>query len=103
MLALHSNVVGLVNTPLRAANTRASVRMDTSIGDITFDQLPWTTSEVSDREGMIELSKKLNPVVGFWGTRVAMISLLSPTGERHLTIRALARHAQIRSTSSATT
>jgi hypothetical protein len=70
MLSLHTSAVALVNNvaPVRYNAARAAVSMEGStIGDITFDQIPWTdTSEISDKDGMIELSKKLNPVVGFW-------------------------------------
>merc|ERR1719181_2000251 len=63
MLAVQTSAFGLVNAPMRA-----NIRMQegSSIGDITFEQLPWTTSEISDKAGMVELAKKLNPVVGFW-------------------------------------
>merc|ERR1719261_1882519 len=34
--------------------------------EVTFDAKPWTSGEISDKAGLIELSKKLNPVVGYW-------------------------------------
>jgi len=43
---------------------RAAPQM--SLGDISFDQKPWTTGEISDKAGMEALAKKLNPTVGFW-------------------------------------
>jgi hypothetical protein len=67
MLALSSSSLGFAPASARvAAPMRASVSMDSTLGDITFDQIPWTGGEVSDQAGMIELSKKLNPVVGFY-------------------------------------
>eukprot|EP00966_Prymnesium_polylepis_P248839 5753357-Prymnesium_polylepis.1 len=43
----------------------ASVKMGFS-DEVTFDAKPWTSGEVSDKAGLEELAKKLNPVVGFW-------------------------------------
>jgi hypothetical protein len=69
MLATQIATYGYANAALHATAARAHVSMQegSAIGDITFDQIPWTGStEVSTREGMVELAKKLNPVVGFW-------------------------------------
>jgi len=69
MLSMVVAPTGLMSAraPIVNGPARASVSMEGStIGDITFDQVPWTGSEVSDKAGMVELAKKLNPVVGFW-------------------------------------
>jgi hypothetical protein len=37
-----------------------------NIGEVNFDQQPWTTGEISTKAGMKELAIAQNPVVGFW-------------------------------------
>jgi len=67
MLSMVSASSGLMGASAVRAPARASVTMEGStIGDITFDQIPWTGSEVSDKAGMVKLAQALNPVVGFW-------------------------------------
>jgi len=34
--------------------------------EFTFDAKPWSSGEISDKAGLTELAKKLNPTVGFW-------------------------------------
>jgi hypothetical protein len=53
-----------VVTPAKAAG-RAAVSMGFS-DEVTFDSKPWTSSQISDKAGLEELAKKLNPVVGYW-------------------------------------
>ena len=36
--------------------------------DTTFEK-PWTSDEISDKEGLKALALKLNPVIGYWGAR----------------------------------
>ena len=36
------------------------------LGDIDFNQKPWTGNEISTRAGMQALAKEQNPIVGFW-------------------------------------
>ena len=62
MLALP--VAALSYAPV-TASARASPKMN--LGDISFDQKPWTSGEISDKAGMVALANKLNPTVGFWG------------------------------------
>jgi hypothetical protein len=68
MLAIAPSTLGLVNAPMRVTSSaRAAVSMESTIGDVTFEQIPWTgSSEISTKAGMVDLAKKLNPVVGFW-------------------------------------
>jgi hypothetical protein len=51
------------NAPLRHAQP---VMQSSGLSDITFDQIPWTTGEISTKAGMQELAKKQCPPVGFW-------------------------------------
>jgi hypothetical protein len=44
--------------------SKASPRM--GLEELSFDQKPWATGEISDQAGMEALAKKLNPTVGFW-------------------------------------
>jgi hypothetical protein len=50
--------------PAAPAGARASAKMN--LGDISFDQKPWASGEISDKAGMVALANKLNPTVGFW-------------------------------------
>jgi len=61
-------------TPLHAPTTRAgtpvakvdiSARPDLPVLDFTFEK-PWTSGEISDKEGLKALATKLNPIVGYW-------------------------------------
>ena len=47
-------------TPVKAAG-RAAVSMGFS-DEVTFDSKPWTSNQISDKAGLEELAKKLNPV-----------------------------------------
>jgi len=62
MLAL--NVQSFAYAP--AVVPRASLRMAAEGMTPDFSDKPWTSGEISDKAGLIELSKKLNPVVGYW-------------------------------------
>jgi len=55
-LAFHAPVAPVTRSAISMAD---GVAPDTSIK-------PWTSSEISDAAGLAELSKKLNPVVGYW-------------------------------------
>jgi len=53
------------STPTMAFKTDTP-RPDLQSGlDFTFDK-PWSSSEISDKAGLVTLAKKLNPIVGYW-------------------------------------
>ena len=65
--------------PLSAAALRASSPVmqevfkkftDDFTIDTTFEK-PWASDEISDKEGLKALALKLNPVIGYWGARLA--------------------------------
>merc|ERR1719482_1174700 len=42
-------------------------QMSGGLQDIDFNSKPWgADSDISDKDGMVALAKKLNPTVGFW-------------------------------------
>jgi hypothetical protein len=63
-----SSVAALSYAPQMAPVARAS-RAATQMSfssEFTVESKPWTGSEVSDKAGLEELAKKLNPTVGYW-------------------------------------
>jgi len=63
-----SSVAALSYAPQMAPVARASraaTKMSFS-SEFTVESKPWTSSEVSDKAGLEELAKKLNPTVGYW-------------------------------------
>jgi len=62
MLALSVNSLAYAPTVM----PRASVSMAAEGVAPDFSDKPWTSGEISDAAGLKELSKKLNPVVGYW-------------------------------------
>jgi hypothetical protein len=60
MLALSVNTVAFA--PVRAPAPRMAAEGVAP----DFSDKPWTSSEVSNKAGLVDLAKKLNPVVGFW-------------------------------------
>jgi len=63
-----SSVAALSYAPQMAPVARAS-RAATSMSfssEFTVESKPWTSSEVSDKAGLQELAKKLNPTVGYF-------------------------------------
>merc|ERR1712232_53237 len=70
-LPFESMIAASTLTPFAYAPTampsasRAHVKMSFA-DDFTTESKPWTSSQVSDKAGLEELAKKLNPVVGYW-------------------------------------
>jgi len=62
MLALSVNSLAFAPTVM----PRASVSMAAEGMAPDFSDKPWTSGEISDKAGLVELSKKLNPIVGYW-------------------------------------
>jgi len=62
MLAL--NVQSFAYAP--AVVPRASLRMAAEGMTPDFSDKPWTSGEISDKAGLTDLAKKLNPIVGYW-------------------------------------
>jgi len=65
MLAALSPVSYVPAAAPAPVNTRAAVSMNFA-DEFSIEAKPWTSGEVSDKAGLEELAKKLNPVVGFW-------------------------------------
>ena len=74
MLALSVNSLAFAPTVM----PRASVSMAAEGMAPDFSDKPWTSGEISDKAGLVELSKKLNPIVGYWGAPPAPLSRASP-------------------------
>merc|ERR1719329_1153275 len=51
--------------PVAPAMRAVSARMGFT-DEVTLDAKPWTSGEISDKAGLEELAKKLNPTVGYW-------------------------------------
>jgi len=49
-----------------AVQPRAPAAKMSFSDEVSFEAKPWTSSEISNKAGLEELAKKLNPVVGFW-------------------------------------
>merc|ERR1712232_312243 len=70
-LPFESMIAASTLTPFAYAPTampsasRAHVKMSFA-DDFTAESKPWTSSQISDKAGLEELAKKLNPVVGYW-------------------------------------
>merc|ERR1712232_1436777 len=70
-LPFESMIAASTLTPFSYAPTvmptgmRSSVKMSFA-DDFTTESKPWTSSQISDKAGLGELAKKLNPVVGYW-------------------------------------
>ena len=69
MLSLSVQSLAFAPTTVPMATGRAAVTMAAEGMAPDFSEKPWTSGEISDKAGLADLAKKLNPVVGYWGAR----------------------------------
>merc|ERR1712151_926959 len=75
LLSLPFHQLTMLAAPMLAPLSYAPTAMPTGVrstvkmsfaDDFTTESKPWTSSQISDKAGLEELAKKLNPVVGYW-------------------------------------